>query len=155
MTGGHGHVTPRPDGALAKCGGPAICHACQLELEAKQAEEHSAYFADLIARYYRREIGRLMQQAEHWAANGAPLAVHHRVTLADAYFQIVALMERDQNQGWPSPFQTMRDDLSRDDIKAPGAYPPSAKIHRFRDPAFVVARLAGEDWTFDEGEVRS
>lgn len=28
---GHGHITPRDDGALAKCGGPAICKVCALE----------------------------------------------------------------------------------------------------------------------------
>lgn len=31
MTGGHGHVTPRPDGAKARCGGPAICATCRAE----------------------------------------------------------------------------------------------------------------------------
>jgi hypothetical protein len=28
---GHGHVTPRADGARARCGGPAVCPACQRE----------------------------------------------------------------------------------------------------------------------------
>jgi hypothetical protein len=28
---GHGHVTPRPDGAKARCGGPALCSVCQRE----------------------------------------------------------------------------------------------------------------------------
>lgn len=28
----HGHVNPRPDGAVARCGGPAICSVCALEL---------------------------------------------------------------------------------------------------------------------------
>lgn len=32
MIGGHGHVRPRPDGARARCGGPAVCSACALEL---------------------------------------------------------------------------------------------------------------------------
>ena len=27
----HGHVAPRPDGVLARCGGPALCPTCQLE----------------------------------------------------------------------------------------------------------------------------
>lgn len=31
---GHGHVTPRPDGVKARCGGPAICKVCQAELAA-------------------------------------------------------------------------------------------------------------------------
>lgn len=31
---GHGHVTKRHDGMLAKCGGPSICKACAAEKEA-------------------------------------------------------------------------------------------------------------------------
>jgi hypothetical protein len=32
MMNGHGWVTPRPDGMKARCGGPAICSQCALEL---------------------------------------------------------------------------------------------------------------------------
>lgn len=32
---GHGHVTPNPDGSLARCGGPGICPECSRELAAK------------------------------------------------------------------------------------------------------------------------
>lgn len=28
---GHGHVTPNPDGSVARCGGPAMCSVCALE----------------------------------------------------------------------------------------------------------------------------
>ena len=31
MTGGHGHVVPRADGAKARCGGPGLCSACSRE----------------------------------------------------------------------------------------------------------------------------
>lgn len=31
MIGGHGHVTPRPDGAKARCGGPGLCTTCSRE----------------------------------------------------------------------------------------------------------------------------
>jgi hypothetical protein len=31
---GHGWVRPRPDGAMARCGGPAICSLCKAEAEA-------------------------------------------------------------------------------------------------------------------------
>ena len=31
MTGGHGHVVPRADGAKARCGGPGLCPACSRE----------------------------------------------------------------------------------------------------------------------------
>jgi hypothetical protein len=30
---GHGHVRPRPDGVVARCGGPAICAECRKEQE--------------------------------------------------------------------------------------------------------------------------
>jgi len=31
---GHGWVSPRPDGAKARCGGPALCETCQQEVRA-------------------------------------------------------------------------------------------------------------------------
>jgi len=31
---GHGHVVPRPDGVRARCGGPGLCHVCQMEVAA-------------------------------------------------------------------------------------------------------------------------
>lgn len=95
--------------------------------------------ADLIARYYRREIGRLMHQAEHWAENGKPLATHHRLHKADSYFQIVSLMERDPAKGWKLPFDEIRHQLARQPLNPPGTYPPTAELHRFRDASFVAA----------------
>ena len=38
MNGGHGHVIPRPDGAKARCGGPALCSVCAAELAAAEDE---------------------------------------------------------------------------------------------------------------------
>ena len=35
---GHGHVNPNPDGSKARCGGPAICSVCALELAQEQAK---------------------------------------------------------------------------------------------------------------------
>ncbi len=37
MIGPHGHVNPRPDGMVARCGGPRLCADCALELAQKQA----------------------------------------------------------------------------------------------------------------------
>jgi hypothetical protein len=34
---GHGHVTPRPDGIKARCGGPALCSECAKEKAALEA----------------------------------------------------------------------------------------------------------------------
>lgn len=34
---GHGHVTPRPDGVKARCGGPPFCSVCARELAAVNA----------------------------------------------------------------------------------------------------------------------
>lgn len=33
---GHGHVFPRPDGARARCGGPALCSHCRADAEREQ-----------------------------------------------------------------------------------------------------------------------
>ena len=38
---GHGHVTPNPDGSLARCGGPAICEVCAREKAALQPKKQS------------------------------------------------------------------------------------------------------------------
>lgn len=97
--------------------------------------------AALIVTFYRGEIGRLMQQAEHWAANGKPLAVHHRLHKADAYFQIVALFE--QFEQWDkNPFDEMKESIERGHIKPLGTYPPSVDLNAYREPAFVVAALS-------------
>ena len=96
--------------------------------------------ADLIVRYYKNEIARLMHQAEHWAANDKPLAVHHRVLKADSYFQIVCLFERFATWN-ENPFDKMRSELESPTEK-PGTYPPSIELNRYREPEFVAAILA-------------
>lgn len=96
--------------------------------------------AALIVAYYRKEIGRLMHQAEHWAANNKPLAVHHRLHKADAYYQIVVLFER-MGQHGQNPFDEMRRELARPCINPPGIYPPSTDLYRYREPAFVFEKL--------------
>lgn len=96
--------------------------------------------AGLIARYYRQEIGLSMQQAEHWAKENYPLAVHHRVRDADSNYQVVALCERFKEWN-ENPFDVMRRDLERGLFKPAGTYPPTAEIHAYRDPRFVVEKL--------------
>ncbi|PCG09692.1 hypothetical protein COA17_07510 [Sphingomonas ginsenosidimutans] len=119
---------------------PPVSKTQGVEREAIEAE-----CAALLAAYLRKEIGRLMQQAEHWATNGKPLAVHHRLMKADDYFQILVLMERDPAKGWKLPFDEIRESLKRPAIYEPGAYPPNADLYRYRDPAFVVAALHPTD----------
>ena len=43
---GHGWVRPRPDGAKAKCGGPAICRECATEagIPLPEVEEALLFF---------------------------------------------------------------------------------------------------------------
>lgn len=42
INAGHGHVRPRPDGAKARCGGPALCRVCQRETAALYPDCHPA-----------------------------------------------------------------------------------------------------------------
>lgn len=42
MSGGHGHVIPRPDGVKARCGGPALCSVCAAELAQVREKETTA-----------------------------------------------------------------------------------------------------------------
>jgi hypothetical protein len=43
---GHGHVFPRPDGRVARCGGPGICRECSRDagLRATQTGGHTVTF---------------------------------------------------------------------------------------------------------------
>ena len=107
----------------------------------KRLAEKEAELAALIVSYYQREIGELMRHAEHWAKENFPLAVHHRVTKADAYFQIVAQFERSAGTGFANPFEAIRSALEREPLFPPGKYPPDRDIHAYRDPAFIVEKL--------------
>lgn len=49
---GHGHVYPRPDGAKARCGGPALCDVCAKDQARKDAE---------TTKWHRRTNGRTGQ----------------------------------------------------------------------------------------------
>lgn len=81
---------------------------------------------DVVIAYLEREIGTLMQQAEHWAPTH-PLATHHRLNKADAYKQMVYLLERG---GFVEMFEAMKRPL----VYEPVAYPPKAEIAGLRDP---------------------
>ena len=68
MNGGHGHVTPRPDGQKARCGGPKICRVCAIELAA-QGGSTEQNKADQWA-----EIGRQIDELREVAQrHGCPL----------------------------------------------------------------------------------
>lgn len=91
--------------------------------------EIEAELSDLMFRYCQREIGRLLQQAEHWAPTH-PLAVHHRLMTADALYQIQVLFDPGrQANGWPPGFDQVRNALAAPEIYPPGKYPPSLELH--------------------------
>ena len=60
MIGGHGHVTPRPDGAKARCGGPGICRECALELARKDGESGRDLGALMLERLGRYPASQCM-----------------------------------------------------------------------------------------------
>lgn len=51
MNVGHGHVVPRPDGALARCGGPAICPECRADAEELDRQAVHCWFGLSYANY--------------------------------------------------------------------------------------------------------
>jgi hypothetical protein len=63
MEGMHGHVVPRPDGAKARCGGPALCAQCARE---KAAQEIAGYkIGDRI--YHPSDVVIIRRQDEQAA----------------------------------------------------------------------------------------
>lgn len=109
----------------------------ETEAEAKAREVH----AKLIHDFYMREIGRLMQQAEHWAENDKPYAVHHRVNKANAYFQVAVLFDPARRAlGFDEPFSQMEKAIASAPIKPDGTYPPSADLARYASPDFFVEK---------------
>lgn len=72
MNTGHGHVIPRDDGVKSRCGGPAICKQCSVELAefqekrksyAEEIEDLRVEVADLLAE--RDALRTQLQKAEH------------------------------------------------------------------------------------------
>lgn len=51
MIGPHGHVTPRPDGQRARCGGPGICPVCSVEQAEKLSESKAVAKDDIVLRF--------------------------------------------------------------------------------------------------------
>lgn len=67
MTGGHGWVYPREDGAKARCGGPTICPRCARELAHKNASEDAQTVA-AVARMSNVALLRVTaDELEEWA----------------------------------------------------------------------------------------
>lgn len=59
MTGGHGHVVPRLDGAKARSGGPALCSVCAFEaVAARQPVSEDAPDVSVKAAMIETEIMR-------------------------------------------------------------------------------------------------
>jgi len=100
-----------------------------------------------VVAFYRGEIGRLMQQAQHWADNGKPLAVHHRLRKADAYFQVVCMFDRSEAQGWAPIGERLRVVDNPVKGQSHGAYPGGAALHRYRDPQYVSSLLSADALT--------
>lgn len=79
MNGPHGHVTPRPDGQRARCGGPGICPQCSRERLVEVSEtgpsESELLAVDCDARLL---FGQLCQIANTHSGSGPKLATIRR-----------------------------------------------------------------------------
>lgn len=73
----HGHVTPRPDGFKAKCGGPAMCSACAYELAAVDAN----LFGDGYLRISRDGRARRVEPLKVAALSPTPADVEFLAAL--------------------------------------------------------------------------
>jgi len=108
---GHGHVTPRPDGVKARCGGPSFCEVCQRERAALSAPSQAAEHAQLLTE--RDNWKRWCKEAEATAAGNAlswavdrwidevkyrPLVNVHRRTLDDTWRQVMRHFGGDPEQ---------------------------------------------------------
>ena len=87
---GHGHVIKRPDGVVARCGGPRICPECARDLAHQQGQkgdrptDHTAAIAEAA-----REIVAVINAAEA-AGNANPpmgdaarIRWHDRIVVAE------------------------------------------------------------------------
>jgi hypothetical protein len=87
MPGGHGHVTPRLDGMLARCGGPAMCGECARErmetgkpvltgltLTLNCEDWPEAPVVSLRRIGWLDQLGRVWLRSADWDLKGAPLA---------------------------------------------------------------------------------
>lgn len=61
---GHGHVYPRPDGARARCGGPALCSRCRADAESQADQVAQVAQVDQVD-----QVGQVDQ--------GARLSIEH------------------------------------------------------------------------------
>lgn len=82
MTARHGHVVPRRNGAVARCGGPGLCETCQHEQRQVRAVAEALHHRCL----------------EHWAelerTNRGPVTQHgHDAHTTDARLVLMALDE--------------------------------------------------------------
>lgn len=107
---GHGHVKPRPDGAKARCGGPALCTKCQAEKAAQYAEEMKSTkkLEIVMAQGYVVKPGDrlVVVMEEHITANDMhELLEHMRTQMPGIEVTVIAggvktvFVERDERPG--------------------------------------------------------
>lgn len=85
---GHGWVIKNPDGAVARCGGPAICSTCMREKAALEAQQKGSTEMG-IANSHKDESREVSSRAAQFHAELASLDLHTHGAIVQVLGQLL------------------------------------------------------------------